>query len=92
MMWGYGGNVGGMWLLGVLTLVGIALLVVLLVRVFGGNATGGDPRRDGGTSEANLPAAPVRSRALQILDERFASGEITADQYREQVRILGEGR
>ena len=31
-----------------------------------------------------------RSRARQILDERFAKGELTADQYREQVRVLGE--
>ncbi|WP_230008921.1 SHOCT domain-containing protein, partial [Microbacterium sp. Bi128] len=26
----------------------------------------------------------------QILDERFARGELTAEQYREQLKVLGE--
>ncbi|WP_224760486.1 hypothetical protein [Salinibacterium sp. ZJ450] len=31
-----------------------------------------------------------RSPARRILDERFARGELDADQYREHLRVLGE--
>lgn len=92
MMWGYGWNLGGMWLFGVLTLVGIALVVVLLVRVFGGSMRGADPTQGADRTGESPPTPPTSNRARQILDERFAAGEITTDQYREQVRVLGEGR
>jgi putative membrane protein len=77
-----------MWLWGILLLIGIAILVLLAVRVFGGGVRGGyaPPAAQG-------PGGPPmgRSRAHQILDERFATGELTADQYREQLKVLGEG-
>ena len=79
MMWGYGQ--GSMWIWGILLLLGIALLVVLAVRVFAGGI-GSRGGQDG----------PRASAARQILDERFARGELTAEQYREQLRVLGEGR
>jgi putative membrane protein len=88
MMWGYGQGMGWMWLWGLLMLIGIAILVLLAVRIFGGGIHGGYPppgiQGPGGPPEG-------RSRARQILDERFASGELTADQYREQLKVLGEG-
>ena len=80
MMWGYGQG-AGWWIWGILLLLGIALLVVLAVRAFGGGI-GGRRGQDG------RPASTAR----RILDERFARGELTADQYREQLRVLGEGR
>ena len=90
MMWGYGGNVGWMWLFGLLLLVGIALLVVVAVRVFSG---GGNAGRPSGYGEApGAGGAPGRTRARDILDERFAKGELTAEQYREQLRVLDENR
>lgn len=56
MMWGYGPNMGWMWLWGVLLLVGIALLVLVAVRMFAGSGgqhvnsdAGGTRRRDGTT-------------------------------------------
>ena len=83
MMWGYGWDMGWSWLFGLLLLVGIVLLVVLAVRMFsGGSSRGGGP---GGTGPTQGP-----SRARQILDERYAKGELTAEQYREQVQVLGE--
>jgi len=88
MMWGYGGDMGWSWLVGLfglLILVGIVLLVVLTVRVF----SGGSSRA--GNSDLHGPTQGP-SRARQILDERFAKGELTADQYQEQVRVLGETR
>ncbi|MFB0836833.1 MULTISPECIES: SHOCT domain-containing protein [unclassified Arthrobacter] len=81
MMWGYGQG-AGWWLWGILMLLGIALLVFVAVRVFGGGIRSGGQGREG----------PPASTARQILDERFARGELTAEQYREQLRVLGEGR
>jgi putative membrane protein len=85
MMWGYGWDMGWMWLFLPVTLIAIVLLVWLLVRVFGGGISRGG--RDG----ASGPFSNV-SRARQILDERFAKGELTAEQYREQVQVLNEVR
>ncbi|MEO5780510.1 SHOCT domain-containing protein [Arthrobacter oryzae] len=82
MMWSYGPNMGWMWLWGVLLLVGIGLLVLVAVRLFAGGGS------HGGMSAPPGPY-PGRSRALQILDERFARGELTAEQYREQLKVLG---
>ena len=33
----------------------------------------------------------MKCRALQILDERFAKGELTTEAYQEQLNVLGEG-
>ncbi|WP_324642901.1 SHOCT domain-containing protein [Pseudarthrobacter sp. LT1] len=88
MMWGYGQG-PGWWIWAVLLLLGIALLVWLAVRAFGGGIGGS------GTGARRSQAGPpgtLSSTARQILDERFARGELTADQYREQLRVLGEGR
>ena len=84
MMWGYGPNMGWMWLWGILLLVGIALLVLVAVRMFAGS--GGH----GGMQGPPGPPYPGGSRARQILDERFARGELNADQYREHLNVLGE--
>lgn len=89
MMWGYGQGMGWMWLWALLLIIGIALLVFLAVRVFGGGVRNGygppGPQGPGG------PPLAGGSRARQILDERFARGELTADQYREHFKVLGEG-
>lgn len=85
MMWGYGWDMGWMWLFFPVTLIAIVLLVWLLVRLFGGGIGRGG--RDG--SPAPFSSG---SRARQILDERFAKGELTAEQYREQVQVLNEVR
>lgn len=86
MMWGYGANMGWMWLWGLLMLIGIAVLVLLAVRMFG---SGGGYGQNGRQRPGGPPQG--RSRARQILDERFAKGELTAEQYREQLTVLGEG-
>lgn len=98
MMWGYGQNLGWMWLWGMLLLVGIAVLVLLAIRVFGGAGRGGLPGH-GQPGPYGTPPVPGRSpgtpggrsQARLILDERFARGELTAEQYREHVKELGEG-
>lgn len=83
MMWGYGTNMGWMWLWGLLLVIGIALVVLVAVRLFAGGASYGGPPPPGGLNSG-------RSRARLILDERFARGELSAEQYREQLQVLGE--
>jgi putative membrane protein len=78
MMWGYGYEIGWMWLWGVFLLAGITVLVILAVQLL----TGGF-RHEG-------PSPNGRSQARLILDERFARGELTAEQYRENLLVLGE--
>ncbi|WP_241985769.1 MULTISPECIES: hypothetical protein [Cryobacterium] len=51
----------------------------------------GDIRAMTGISGATATGAPARSRAPQILDERFTTGELSQVQYREQVPVLGGG-
>ncbi|BCW79858.1 SHOCT domain-containing protein [Arthrobacter sp. NicSoilC5] len=93
MMWGYGQG-PGWWIWAVLLLLGIGLLVWLAVRAFGGGI-GGSGTGGSGTGARRSQAGPpgtLPATARQILDERFARGELTADQYREQLKVLGEGR
>jgi putative membrane protein len=90
MMWGYRQGMSWMWLWAPLLLTGIASLVLLAVRVVGGGIRGGH-----GLGRSDGPGGPSPmggSRAREIFDQRFAGGELTADQYREQLKVLGEGR
>lgn len=88
MMWGYGQGMVWMWLWVPLLLLGIALLVLLTVRGFG-NGRGGYVST--GPQGPEDPHPVKGSRARQILEERFAKGELTAEQYREYLNVLGEG-
>jgi len=72
---GWGG--GWMWLWGVAMMVLFVVLIVWLVRAADGTVT---PRH-------NPPRDPA-SRALEILAERYASGELTTGEYRERVSEL----
>lgn len=71
-----GFGMGGWWLLMV---TGVVLLVVLLVRLL----VAGRSRGPGGD-------VPARSAARRLLDERYARGELTGEEYQERVRTLGE--
>ena len=73
---------GWMWIIWLVVLMGVVLLAVLAVRAFGGgvNASGGVP---GGSA--------TRSRARAVLDERYARGDLTTEEYRERLTALGEG-
>jgi len=103
MMGYYGDGFGWMWLWGLLLLVGIAVLVLLAVRLFtGGTSRGGpagqahygpygSPPYGQAGGPAGGPGFPGgKSPARLILDERFARGELTAEQYRENLKVLGE--
>jgi putative membrane protein len=72
--WGHMGFGGGVM---VVFWGGIVLLVVLLARSFG----------SGGTRDA-IP--PSRQNPMEILQERFAKGEIDQKEYDERRRVLSE--
>ncbi len=76
-MTGYGSGAGGWMFFGVLMMVGVVLLVVVVVRVIAGGVRGGT---DG-------PARPG-SQARRLLDERYARGDLTTDEYQERLRVL----
>lgn len=56
---------------------GIILLVVLLVRWLGG-----------GSASGNASTSAPHRTALEILQERFAKGEIDKDEYQERRKLL----
>ena len=89
MMWG-SGNMGWSWGFGLLALVGVAILVYVVIRLATKNGQSGPALPPVPTSP--LPASPDLTSARKILDERFARGELTSEQYREQIRVLAEGR
>jgi putative membrane protein len=86
MMWGdgMGWGMGWMWGFWILLVLGIVLLVFVLVNSFTGSRGG---TRPGGYGQPG--AGPGRAR--EILDERYARGEISTEEYRERLRGLEEG-
>lgn len=83
--YGYGSMMGWSWVFWVLIIVGIVLLVILAVRLF----SGGTNRT--GTGGGNYGTDTGTSPARQILDERYARGELDTEEYRERIKALGEG-
>ncbi|MDO5737039.1 MAG: hypothetical protein Q4P15_11255 [Propionibacteriaceae bacterium] len=82
-MGGWNGMGGGMswgWLFFGLLVVGVVLLVALLVLLL-----------VRGSSAGKLGARPTgRSRAREILDERYARGEIDTTEYQDRLQQMGE--
>lgn len=68
---------------------GIALLVLVGVWALVGGVA--PPGTRGGGPEGRPGAPAPRSEARRILDERYARGELSADEYRDRVETLGEG-
>jgi putative membrane protein len=79
---GSGWGMGSMWFFWPVFILGIVLVVVLLVR--GGSA--GLGRRQG--SEPPPGSSTGRTRAQEILDERYARGELTDEEYQDRLRQL----
>lgn len=86
MMWGNSFGMGSGWLFGALIMVGVVLLVVVLVRMFGRS------RGDHPTTTAEPQAIRGADKmARQILDERYAEGDLSTEEYRDRLRVLGSG-
>ncbi len=77
--------VGGGWLFGGLIAAGVVLLIVLVVRLIGGGIKRAEP------GDAPESAAPPADGPRQLLDARFANGDLTTEDYRERIRILDGG-
>jgi putative membrane protein len=77
---GFGMGMGWGWLFWLLMVVGVILLVVVAVRALGGGVTG--------AAGGSRPAA--RSRARELLDQRYARGEVSTEEYRERLQALGD--
>lgn len=74
-MGGMGGMVA-MGVVGLLLLVGAVVLTVVLVRAV--------------THRSGSQDAPDAGSGRQILQERYARGELDTEEYRERLRILAE--
>ena len=75
------------WLFGALVVIGAVLLVIVAVRLL-------LSRRPGDPTLQSAPAAPAPAftgepSARQILDARYARGELTTEEYRERLATLG---
>ena len=81
MMWGNDSMNGWFWGFGVLVVIGVVILVIVVVRMLSSTRTV-QPQ----TPPTAPPAAPSPKR---ILDERYAKGELTTQEYRERLSALG---
>ena len=72
--WGWGGMFMGP-LFGILFIAAIVVAIILVIRAIGAAAAPGKPRSEGRT-------------ALDILDERFARGEIDIKEYEDRKRVM----
>lgn len=82
-MMGYGWGMGWMWIIWLLVIVGVVLVAILLLR-------GGNTRMRGGDRDRRPGSAHHRTRAQEILDERYARGDLTEEEYQERLRVLGD--
>jgi putative membrane protein len=88
MMDGYGSMMGWTWLFWLLLIIGIVLLGIVAVRAFSSGITRG---RTGPGPGPGQPGATDGGTARRILDERYARGEISTEEYRERLEVLGNG-
>lgn len=76
-----GAGMAWMWIFPVLFLMGLALFLGVFFRGLGGSLCGRDEERRGADSDA-------RETPKEILDRRYARGEITRDQYLQMLKDL----
>lgn len=88
MMHGAGLGMWWTWLFGALAVAGVIVLIVVIVRLAaGGIRQNQQPKSTPLSTGAHSPSTP-----RQVLDERYARGELTTEEYRERLAALTEGR
>ena len=82
---GYSGGDGWMWVFGCLIMVGVLALIGLAVW-----AVIAATRRRSTTATATTPAdVGGRERTRQVLEERYARGEMNSEEYTERRHTVG---
>ncbi|MEC5182474.1 putative membrane protein [Arthrobacter sp. CG_A4] len=89
-MGNFGSMTGWTWLFWLLLIVGTVLLVILAVRAFSGGITRPGSGRGPGAGPGPIPPGAVGATiARRILDERYARGDLSTEEYRERLEVLG---
>lgn len=81
-MLGNGSGTGGWMFFGVLMMLGLVLLVVVVIWAIVGGL------RRNGTDATTPPQGRSESQARRLLDERYARGDLTTEEYQERLRVL----
>ena len=74
-----------MWVFGVLTMVAVLVLIGLVVWA----VIAVTNRRGPAAAEASPVETGGRTRTRQVLDERYARGEMDSEEYTERLHTLG---
>ncbi|WP_019482559.1 SHOCT domain-containing protein [Arthrobacter sp. TB 23] len=82
-------GMGWGWIFWSLLIIGVLVLVFVLVRSLTGPAGAERGSTQGGDYTRPTGAGPGGAR--EILEERYARGEISTEEYRERLRTLEEG-
>ena len=86
MVMGYSSAGGGwMWVFGVLTMVAVLVLIGLVVWA----VIAVTNRRGPAAAEASPVETGGRTRTRQVLDARYARGEMDSEEYTERLHTLG---
>lgn len=80
---GFGGDMGWGWIWPMLLVFGLAALLWGLWRAR--SSSQGES-----VSRGDRPRGVSHDRSREILRERYARGEITEEEMRERIRVLGE--
>jgi putative membrane protein len=88
-MMGYDHDGGTSWMWGFGSLMVLGLLILIVLAVWAVLAVA--KREDHAAALAGCPTpdAGSRSRTRQVLDERYACGELNTDEYTERLHTLG---
>jgi putative membrane protein len=80
-MWNGGLGMGGGWIFGwIMMLVVVALIVVGVILLVRG-LSGRNDHNQAGQPQGPPPAGPAPKNALQVLEERYARGEIDREEF-----------
>jgi putative membrane protein len=82
-------GMGWGWMFGALVMVGVVLLMISAVRAIGGGVSSRPPAPGPGPT-SGAPSGPGRAR--EVLDERYARGDLTTEEYQERLRVLGDNQ